>query len=334
MGMTFFRQALFGLCLFLSLFHSSGLVAAQLLSATEMQEQLKNVQQAAQELDYAGIITHNNGEMSQSMRLVHMIDGKGERERLVLLDGIEREFLRENNITQCLLPEKQLVIIEPARPDRFPGLLLEQSEHVVNSYQMAQLEQTARIAGRKCQQFELKPVDSMRFGYQLCIDLDTSLLLQLVTLDQQGQPLFQVAFASIDIGSAVNSEELSSPWDYQDWKAISAAMHEIDLAQKGWRIPFPPGFYPVKQVVRSMAHSREVAQLVLSDGLASISIFIEPVSGAGQRLQPEAGKKKGTIFLHRAQIGENWVTLTGDVPLETLQYLAQHTQYVPVVSEN
>src|SRR5690625_7450995 len=112
------------------------------------------------------------------------------------------------------------------------------------------------------------------------------------TLDEQGQLVLQVAFASVDIGAQVDSSRLESPWDIQEWRTISADMHEIDLSSQGWRIPYPAGFEPIKQVVRSMPQTRQVAQMLLSDGLAAISVFIEPVSGQGQRLQAEEGKKK------------------------------------------
>src|SRR5690625_6622423 len=100
-----------------------GASQASPLGADEMTKLLKNVQQSAQTEDYAGIITHNNGKETQSMYLVHIVDGKGERERLVLLDGVEREFLRENEITRCLLPTEEIVIQEPSRIDRCQGLL-------------------------------------------------------------------------------------------------------------------------------------------------------------------------------------------------------------------
>lgn len=317
------------------LFAMVGAVHAQhLLSDQESQAVLQSVQNSAQELDYAGIITHNNGKEVQSMYLIHLVDGKGEHERLVLLDGLEREFLRHNEITQCLLPEQQIVIMEPSRTDRFPGLLLDGSEAVAKTYQMYSEGSATRVAGRECHLYRLESVDDLRFGYRLCVDAETSLLLQMQTLDVEGQTMFQVAFASVDIGSEVDPGHLDTPWDFEDWKTIRADMHEVDLKQQGWRIPYPAGFKPIKQVLRSMPQSREVAQLVLSDGLAAISIFIEPISGEGKRLQAEEGKKKGTVFLHRAQIGENWLTLTGEVPLETLQYLGQHTQFVPAINNN
>src|SRR5690625_7309905 len=98
-------------------------------------------------------------------------------------------------------------------------------------------------------------------------------------------------------------------------------MHEIDLSSQGWRIPYPAGFEPIKQVVRSMPQTRQVAQMLLSDGLAAISVIIEPVSGQGQRLQAEEGKKMSGGFSPRARLSENWVPLTCVGPADTLQHL-------------
>src|SRR5690606_26862580 len=57
---------------------------------------LQKIQTAARELDYSGIYTFQQDAIMASSRIVHMVDGTGERERLVLLDGMPREFLRHN----------------------------------------------------------------------------------------------------------------------------------------------------------------------------------------------------------------------------------------------
>src|SRR5690625_2681292 len=208
-----------------------GASQASPLGADEMTKLLKNVQQSAQTEDYAGIITHNNGKESQSMYLVHIVDGKGERERLVLLDGVEREFLRENEITQCLLPNEEIVIQEPSRTDRFPGLLHSEEIDVSQSYQMTALEQSARVAGRECQMYQLTPIDDARFGYQLCIDKETSLLLQMQTLDEQGQLVLQVAFARDRKSTRLNSSHV----------AISYAVFCLKKKKRATASSYPPG---------------------------------------------------------------------------------------------
>src|SRR3546814_12359412 len=81
---------------------------------------LQKIQQAARKLDYAGVYTYQQGALMVSSRIVHMVDGTGERERIEMLDGAPREYLRHNEVTQCLMPEKKAVIIERRRGNRLP----------------------------------------------------------------------------------------------------------------------------------------------------------------------------------------------------------------------
>ncbi|HLR78544.1 MAG TPA: sigma-E factor regulatory protein RseB domain-containing protein, partial [Burkholderiaceae bacterium] len=61
---------------------------------------LRDMQTAARELDYAGIYTYQQGVMMVSSRVVHLVDGTGERERIEILDGAPREYIRHNDTIQ------------------------------------------------------------------------------------------------------------------------------------------------------------------------------------------------------------------------------------------
>ena len=119
------RLCLGGVCLFSPAVYAT----SSLLS-----DFLQQVQQAARELDYAGVFSYSNGSGVQTMRLAHVVDGTGERERLESLDGPEREYLRQNDVTQCLIPERQTVILEQARNDRFPALLIGSTDNIDQYY--------------------------------------------------------------------------------------------------------------------------------------------------------------------------------------------------------
>ena len=99
----------------------------------DMVQLLSRIQQAARKQDYAGVFMYQQGETIQSSRLVHVLDGTGERERLEILDGQPREYLRHNEDVQCLIPERKTVLIERRRGDRFPGLLLGDPANLSNS---------------------------------------------------------------------------------------------------------------------------------------------------------------------------------------------------------
>src|SRR3546814_20597903 len=91
-----------------------------------------------------------------------MVDGTGERERIEMLDGAPREYLRHNEVTQCLMPEKKAVIIERRRGDRFQALILGEDKNIPENYQINAQAGTRRIAGQECSIVELIPNDNHR----------------------------------------------------------------------------------------------------------------------------------------------------------------------------
>ncbi|TEA78735.1 siderophore-interacting protein [Allopusillimonas ginsengisoli] len=293
---------------------------------------LHKLQVAARTLDYSGIYTYQQGAAMQSSRIVHIVDGTGERERIELLDGDPREFIRHNDVTQCLIPEKKVVILEHKRGDRFPGLILGEGRQIPDYYDIKLGQAGYRIAGRECVMLELVPRDEHRYGYRLCSDTTTHLLLKAQVIGPGGV-VDQISFNSLEIGSQVTPDGLNSSWNTKGWKVIESSMKPVDLAQDGWRIPFPPGYEPVMQVTRTMKRGKQVNQLVLTDGLAAVSVFIESHgSGKSPPFLNEA-VSTGAMNIFRTRIGDHWLTTLGEVPAQTLREIAERTQYVPLAPQ-
>lgn len=306
--------------------------AAQAAAPTSTLQLLYDIQQAARKQDYAGVFMYQEGEAIQSSRLVHVIDGTGERERLEILDGKPREYLRHNDEIQCLIPERKTVLMEPRPGDRFPGLLLGNPVGLAQYYDIHVQGNLHRVADRKCRIITIHPRDGQRYGYRLCADVQTNLLLRAQTLDHDQSVIEQVSFTSIRVGEHVEPKELISPWNTRDWKVVQPSVEPVDLAAQGWRIPAPGGFVAVMQVARSMGRSN-VNQLVLSDGLAAISVFIEPYDKQRDQLTADGAVRRGAINIYRTRIADFWLTALGEVPVATLKQLATSTEYVPVSSQ-
>lgn len=290
---------------------------------------LTAIQQAARKLDYSGVFIYQQGDLVQSSRLIHVVDGTGERERLEILDGLPREYLRHNDDVQCLMPESKTVLLERRKGDRFPSLLLGDPSQLKNHYALRVDPVMQRVAGRRCRMISIEPSDKLRYGYRLCVDTETNLLLKAQTLNLAHAVIEQVSFSSLQIGSEVDSRLLSSRWPAQDWKVHESALTPVDLQGQGWRIPAPAGFSPVMQMSRAMAHGGPVSQLVLSDGLATISVFIEPYDA--KRSYPLNGHgKHGAVNVYGKRIADFWLMAVGEVPTLTLERLAAGTEYVPV----
>ncbi len=305
-------------------------VAAQAQAADEGEgwQWLKKVQEAARQADYAGVFTWQQGASLQSSRIVHIVDGTGERERVEVLDGAAREFIRHNDVVQCLVPEKNLVLVEEQRIQRFPSLMLEQDAAVDEHYDLSVGPSGQRVAGRNCTLIDIRPRDTLRYGHRLCVDEETDLLLKAQTLNEFGQVIDQIAFTSLQLGDEVQAEQLAPAWDTTGWKVVQTAGEDIKAEDLGWRIPPPAGFRYVAQMARPTRSGQSMTHLVLTDGLAAISVFLEPVSERPSG-QPTPSRSAGAMSIHGLRVADYWLTLVGEVPLGTLKTLAGQVEYVP-----
>ena len=293
---------------------------------------LRQIQEAARQLNYVGVYAYQQGEHIQSSRITHHFDGKQEKERIEVLDGAPREYLRTDDEVQCLMPEQKTVLRERQRGDRFPGLLRIDPQSIENNYSVSVGAVPLRVAGRPCQPIEVVPRDAHRYGYRLCADTTSNLLLKAQMVDDRGAVVEQIAFTQIEIGAVISEAMLMPAWPTKDWQTVRTQHQKIDLASLGWRVTPPPGYVSTSEVTREFADRKPVHQLVLSDGLATISIFIEPYLSERSEYVPQGAAQSGSVNIYGVRIANYWLTVLGEVPASTLEQLAQSIQYMSVAS--
>lgn len=316
------------MCLFVGWGGVSTAAASEAQSA-EALELLLRMQKAARSLDYAGVYTYQQGNTVLSTRIVHVVDGTGERERVSLLDGTPREYIRHNDVTQCLLPERKIILTEQRDSERFPAVLFDDGGRLPAHYVLQVEDTLERVAGRSCQTLSLDPRDSQRYGYRFCADKETGLPLRAQTIGPEGV-LIQIVFNTLEVGADVAPEAVTPAWNTKEWKVVELPVVEVDLASEGWRIPLPPGYQPLTQVARQMKANRRVKQLVASDGLATISVFIEAYTDTDDQPREFGLMRRAAVSVYRKRIGDYWLTVLGEVPADTVRDLAQRTEYVPL----
>jgi negative regulator of sigma E activity len=98
-----------------------------------------------------------------------------------------------------------------------------------------------------------------------------------------------------------------------------------DLAKAGWTVrSAPAGFRTVNELTRTLGGTAGVGQIVLSDGAAAISVFIEPLSQAA----PRPGLvRRGAINLYTRQLGNYWITVVGEAPADSVKYVAEAVEF-------
>lgn len=311
-----------------------GVVLGALLSGVSVQacaqnpDLLKLIQRAAHTLNYAGVFAYQQGGLIESSLIVHQFDGKDEKERIELLNGAPREYIRLNQEVLSLIPENKTVMRERQRTDRFPALLLANEQALDANYSVRTLSQVLRVAGRPCELVDVVAKDAHRYSYRLCVDTQTQLLLKAQTVNHHGVVIEQVAFTQVSIGQDISPSMLEPSWPTEGWSQVDVPQKDVDLKAQGWRVVPPPGYEVSAQVLREFSENRQVQQMVLSDGLATISIFIEPYSNERSEYKPQGAAQMGSVNIYGLKVANFWLTVLGEVPAATLEQLAQSIQYV------
>jgi sigma-E factor negative regulatory protein RseB len=291
--------------------------------ARSPEQWLQLVQQAARRLDYAGTLVYQQGSDVRVSRIVHVFDGQVSHERLQPMDGRPREFIRRADETKCLIPEARRVIVErKGRGESFPGLASSSTAELLKNYAV-KIVGTERIAGLECQVLEIQPRQADRYGYRIWVDRGTGLLLRSQTLNERGEVLEQMAFADVRIGN-IDRSELKPSWSTEGWKVEEAAHRPVDLREQGWRLVPPSGFKPLYAVLRPMAGGQAL-QAVYSDGLASLSVFIEPAAATAAHPPLSHG---GPINAFVRRVGDSTVTVIGEVPANLARSVAQGAERI------
>jgi sigma-E factor negative regulatory protein RseB len=286
-------------------------------------EWLQAIQAAAQRQNYRGTIVYQRGGAMQTSRVVHYFDGNVSHERLQVLDGKRREYVRRDAEVQCLYPDSKRVRLE-RRPEqeRFPAIGAGTPNEILERYRLVE-RGVERVANTDCRVLVLEPKDDLRYGLWLCAEARTALLLKAVTLDERAQALDQMAFADLRIGERLDRSQLKPSWSTEGWTIERSEPQPADFEGSGWQISAPEGFRLQSAVKRSMAATPGGApamQVVYGDGLATLSVFIE--AGAGNAPASDDAYTQGPISAYARRIGDALVTVIGEVPPKTVRQLA------------
>ena len=294
---------------------------------------LNRIHQAAQQQNYEGAFVYQRGTFVQTSRIEHYATrNDGEFEELESLDGKPRKMLRHNDEMYTFIPERHLCVVEKRQnKDSFPALLAAPSDDVLSVYE-PKLLGTDRVAGIDSDVVELDPKDAYRFAYKLWADKKTGLLLRAQTLDPNGQVLEQLSFSQISIGVPVDKTAIvNGIHNTAGWTVVRPPVEPVDMEAQGWEIaPTVPGFRKIRELRRPMASADPaeppipVDQAVFSDGLAAISVFVEPVENNTRK---EGAGNSGATHVLVKRRGDFWITLLGEVPQATLQQFASAIEY-------
>ena len=199
----------------------------------------------------------------RTLALSHDIQDGVEREVARFLDGPQLIFERRGRIGRLGWSDSG---------DDTPASPAGVARHLDQFYRL-ELGSGERIANRSAVRLDIEPLDGMRFGQRIWLDSRTALPLKRELLDDRGRVVetFQITELQppqLHEGS-VFFDDLRSP------------------PQQPWRPEWlPEGFIDQPVDTRSERHGETVGHRIYSDGLSTLSLFVEPIEEGRERLIP------------------------------------------------
>ena len=305
-----------------------GLLLVCRVSAEEVTARgwLERMSMAGQSLNYSGTFVYQHQGHLEAMHIVHAMDDEGERERLVSLTGPRREVLRDNQVVTCIMGDRQSVHVNRSRPRTpfpmsFPTELMTLEKHY-----SFELQGEGRVAGRDCRLVSVKPRDQLRYGRRLCVHEDSHLLLRSELTSASGKSIEQVMFTEVEFPDAIDETTLlpdlsdaGYSWQREPDPAPDAA---IGQAKSDWVIgAVPDGFMLTDHRWHQLsADEPGVEHWVYSDGLASVSVYIEK---ARSKDSYNGTSHRGALNAFGTMVNGYYITVVGEVPRETVEMIGR-----------
>ena len=281
---------------------------------------------------YIGTFVVTAGGNMSSARIWHVCEGDQQVERVENLTGLARATFRHNKQVVTFLPDARVAKAEKRESlGLFPELLKANAGSIPEFYQ-ARVVGSDRVAGLDAEVVQLQPKDALRFGYRVWTEKKTDLVVKLQTLDGAGRVIEQSAFSELQLDAPVRMDKLVQMMANTDgYRMENSELVKTTAQAEGWSLRAAiPGFAPLNCYMRPPTVATPAAastmQWVFSDGLATVSLFVEPYDRQ-RHMQESVASVGATQTLMRklddpGSGREWWLTAVGEVPSGTLKAFA------------
>jgi sigma-E factor negative regulatory protein RseB len=285
---------------------------------------------AGHQTDYSGVFVYQYDNRVETSNIIHVTEANGEYEKLESLDGPKRKIIRHVGKVWDYINHKMVQVDSQQGPSRFPSLLPEQLSALSANYQ-AKLLGVERVAGYNAQVILFQPRDNLRYAHKIWAHTDSGLLLKAAVLGDKNKVAEQYAFTQLQIGGKIDRSWVrecdSVGLPGKGLPKPPETAKDITPTNSGWVADtLPSGFKKTMEIQRPM-HGKHapVTQMVFSDGLSAISIFIEPNDGDDDDV--DGLSSRGALNLYHKVLDKNLVTVVGEVPPRTVMQVLDSVRY-------
>lgn len=292
---------------------------------------LLRMHEASRQRAYTGTFVVSAGAKTASAKIWHICDGNQQMERVEPLSGPPRSTFRRNDQVITFFPESRVAIAENRDSlGLFPGLLKSSDANLGEFYQLKVIG-GERVVGVETDVVQLTPKDHARYGYRVWSEKRTGLVVQLQTLDSGGQVIEQAAFSELQLDAPVSMAKLNQMMGATEgYRVERPSVQKTTPESQGWGMRRQvPGFRSVGCYLRTVVAAGAGAepapkalQWMFSDGLATVSLFVEPFDSR-RHVREGASDFGGATHTLTRHLDGWWVTAVGEVPTATLNMFSQ-----------
>ena len=317
-----------------SIFHKlviTGVLLTALGQATAdpAMDWLGKMSNAMRNLSYQGNFVYIHENQLESMSIFHIKNESGESERLLSLNGEAREVFRDNKNLTCIWPSSRKVVVDNSRQNTFSPLFIpDDIARIGRHYEMSMVGE-GRIANHDAVIVHIIPKDQFRYGLKLWINAGNGLLLKSNLINERNEVVEQVMFTNIELLSEIEQMQMFKLPKIDNSFAMvryhSGDAVETLEADMTWQFSnLPEGFRKESALKREVGDTgRFIQQMVYTDGLASLSVFIEKQTAQTTQGETSMGAVNGFIFL----LDNYSVTAIGEVPAITVRQVAESVSF-------
>jgi len=277
---------------------------------------LEKSAKASQQLNYEGVFHSQSSSESNSTHVIHAnIDNK-EYCLLKMLDGAPNEVFCSGDMVY-VTSQDGLLIKKRKNQFLFPSVLPSDIKHLKKNYQLS-FGEKKRVADRMAQHIELKAKDNLRFNYHIWIDEKNLLPLKLIVTNNKNQPIEQSTFTTIAFSEVIDKDIFEKNINLSKVYVSKNKFIENYVSNKFWNLKnLPSGFKEVDLISRRVNGLNLLDyQIIFSDGLAYVSLFIRPITRGTE-------PKEGTVAIGPTNISARYqdgyqIMSVGMVPPETV----------------
>jgi len=271
---------------------------------------------------YVGEFVSESAERTERLAITHRVRDGVVSERLVSLTGHGRELVRENDEVVVYLPDQKLAIIErrSGRSDLM-GALPQFEGRMASWYKVDWVGRETLDDFGPTAVVAVRPLDGYRFGYRLWIDVDSHMPVRSDLADGSGRVIERLRFTKLRFDDNIPDSAFEPAVDRRKLRWVRQSP-QSEEEMPAWRAAqVPPGFRLSVSGMQALAGAGSpVNHLVYSDGLATVSVFIQT---------PEPGKapmqgttRSGVASAFTTVVDGHQVTAVGEVPPRTLKFIA------------